>query len=130
MSLIFLLKLRKRLKGGLLMSKGLSYHYSGTKGHIVSVASSLPSNPLELVKSGWEDISHPKAAASGHYELKEISTGLRIRFDEKVLGASGFKGKAHYHIHNPNASGNHNLYLDKEGNPVRKSSTSSHILPR
>ena len=89
------------------MSKGFSYHYSGTKGHIVSVASSLPSNPLELVKSGWEDISHPKAAASGHYELKEISTGLRIRFDEKVFGVSGFKGKDHYNIHNPTATGNH-----------------------
>lgn len=111
------------------MSKGISYHYSGTKGHIVSVASSLPSNPSELIKNGWKDISHPGSAASGHYELKEVSTGLRVRFDKKASGAPGFKGKDHYHIHNPNATGNHNLYLDKDGNPVRKSSKASHILP-
>ena len=112
------------------MSKGYSYLYSGTKSHIVGVASSLPSHPLELLKGGWENISHPKATASGHYELKETSTGLKIRFDKKVIGTSGFKGKDHYHIYNPNATGNHNLYLDKEGNPVRKSSTLSHILPQ
>ena len=113
-----------------MMSKGMSYLYSGTKGHIITVASSLPSNPMELVNNGWEDISHPDAANSGHYELKENATGLIIRFDKKVSGASGFRGKDHYHIHNPNATGNHNLYLDKNGNPVRKSSTSSHILPQ
>lgn len=112
------------------MSKGISYLYFGTKGHIVSVASYLPSNPTELLNNGWEDISHPSAADSGHYELKETTTGLRIRFDKKISGASGFRGKDHYHILNPNATGNHNLYLDKDGNPVRKSSTASHILPQ
>lgn len=112
------------------MSKPLSYHYSGTKGYIASVATSLPANPLELVKNGWKDVSYPKAAAMGHYELEEISTGLRIRFDKKTVGASGFKGKDHYHIRNPNATGNRDLYLDRKGNPVRKSSVSSHILPR
>lgn len=112
------------------MSKGLSYHYSGTRGHIISVASNLPSDPNILLQNGWEDISHPKQKAAGHWELKEISTGLRLRFDEKKPGASGFAGKDHYHIYNPNATGNKDLYLDKDGNPVRKGHTKSHILPK
>ena len=37
------------------MSKGLSYNYSGTKGHIVSVASSLPKTYKSLLGSGWTD---------------------------------------------------------------------------
>ena len=112
------------------MSKGLSYKYSGTKGHIVSVASSLPKTYKSLLGSGWTDISDPRQSANGHYELQEKKTGLRIRFDKKVPGAPGFKGKNHYHIYNPNATGNKDLYLDASGNPVKKNSKASHILPK
>jgi len=111
------------------MSKGFGYHYTGTKGHIVGVASALPADPKELLDNGWEDISHPGQRNSGHLELQETSTGLRIRFDKGVAGANGFKGKNHYHVYNPDATGNSDLYLDKNGNPVRKNSTASHILP-
>lgn len=111
------------------MSKDNCYHYSGTKGHIVDVASSLPSNPQQLLDSGWEDVSHPQQAASGSFTFKEKSSGLRVRFDKGVPGANGFRGKDHYHILNPNATGNSDLYLDKEANPVRKNSKKSHILP-
>ncbi len=111
------------------MSKGFGYQYSGTKGHIIGVASSLPSNPSKLLRNGWVDITHPDAKGSSHMELKETSTGLKIGFDKGRVGEEGFKGKDHYHIFNPNSTGNHDLYLDKNGNPVRKGSTKSHILP-
>lgn len=111
------------------MSKGFGYEYSGTKGHIVGVASTFPKNPFKLLNRGWEDITHPNAKGSGHMELKETSTGLKIGFDKGRPGESGFRGKDHYHIFNPDATGNHNLYLDKDGNPVKKGSAKSHILP-
>lgn len=111
------------------MSKGFGYEYSGTKGHIIGVASSLPGNPQKLLKNGWEDITHPDAKRSGHMKLKETSTGLKIGFDKGTPGKNGYRGRDHYHIFNPDATGNHDLYLDKNGNPVKKGSTKSHILP-
>ncbi len=111
------------------MSKGYSYLYTGTKGHIIAVASSLPENNQQLISEGWIDISHPKQASSGHYTYKEPSTGLRIRFDKAKSGATGFAGKNHYHIFNPDATSTKDMYLDAKGNPVSKNSKSSHILP-
>lgn len=112
------------------MSKPLSYEYTGTKGHIADVANTLPQNGQGLINKGWEEISHPKQAASGHHTYREPSTGLRIRYDEPTPGASGFAGKDHFHILNPNATGPRDMYLDKNGNPVKKNSKASHILPK
>ena len=110
------------------MSKSLSYNYSGTKGHIVSVASSLPSSASTLLSQGWEDISDPRGAATGHHTYRETTTGLRIRFDRGTPGANGFAGRNHYHILNPNAHNSRDMYLDSQGNPVPKNSKKSHIL--
>ncbi len=111
------------------MSKGLSYNFSGTKGDVVAIANSLPQNGAGVESQGWKDISHPDQAAHGHYTYEDPKTGLRIRYDTPTPGASGFAGKDHFHILNPNATGNSDLYLDKYGNPVRKNSKASHILP-
>ncbi len=111
------------------MSKGFGYKYSGTLGHIVGVANSLPKSPTVLLQNGWEDISHPNQKAAGHWELRESATGLRIRFDKGEANAPGFRGVDHYHIYNPNAESNKDLYLDKTGQPTNKSSSSSHVLP-
>lgn len=112
------------------MSKGYGYHFSGTISHIIGVASSLPKSYKSLLRSGWIDVSDSRQVANGHYELMETSTGLRIRFDKGRAGATGFRGKDHYHIYNPNASGNKDFYLDANGNPTSKNSKSSHILPK
>lgn len=112
------------------MSKPVSYNYSGTKGHIVDTASNLPQTGSDLLAQGWENISHPSQAAIGSYTYRELSTGLRIRYDAPVPGANGFKGKGHYHILNPNATSARDMYLDSQGNPVPKNSKTSHILPR
>lgn len=111
------------------MSKPLTYKYTGTKGHIASVAASLPSDPSSLLANGWKDISNPDAAKAGHMKIREINTGLILGFDRGTPGAPGFRGLNHYHIFNPQATGNGDLYLDKFGNPVKKNSKASHILP-
>lgn len=111
------------------MSKPLTYNYTGTKGHIAALTSGLPSTPASLLSNGWEDISDPRAAAAGYQTIREIRTGLRLRFDSGVPDQSGFRGQNHYHILNPNTTSNKDLYLDRYGNPVRKNSKASHILP-
>ena len=112
------------------MSKSMSYQYSGTKGHIVEVASSLPTKGDGLLSQGWVEISHPGQAAAGSHTYREPTTGLRIRYDDPTPGATGFAGKDHYHILNPDAHGTGDMYLDANGNPVAKNSKSSHILPK
>ena len=112
------------------MSKGLSYHYSGTKGHIIEVAASLPKKGAQLLKHGWEEISHSMQALHGHHTYREVATGLRIRYDMAKPGQPGFEGKDHYHIYNPNATGARDRYLDKYGNPVGRNSKESHIMPK
>lgn len=112
------------------MSKGLSYKFTGTKGYIVAVASNLPPKGDSLLSKGWVEISHPQQATNGSHTYQDPQTGLKIRYDEPKPGASGFAGKDHYHILNPNATSNKDLYLNKEGNPVAKGSKPSHILPR
>ena len=65
------------------MSKLLSYKYTGTKGHIADVASSLPKNPDDLLSNGWTEITDPRAKTSSNSRVfKKKSTGLRIRFDK------------------------------------------------
>lgn len=113
------------------MSKGLSYHYSGTIGHIIATAQSLPKNPDKLLSDGWIEITNTSQRAnSSSREFKEISSGLRIRFDKGQSGKPGFRGLDHYHIRNPNATENSNMYLDKNGKPTRKGHKNSHILPK
>ena len=127
---LFKVRLQKTLKGYAPMSKGLSYEYTGTIGHIVDIAGNLPATGQGLIDSGWEEISLPQQAAAGHHTYKDPVTGLRIRYDEPKPGEKGFAGKPHYHILNPDATGTSDMYLDKNGNPVKKNSKKSHILPK
>lgn len=111
------------------MSKGLSYKYVGTKGHIVSVISGLPKNPNKLFLNGWKEITNSNQAKNSTSRVfVEESTGLRIRFDKGNNFSSGYASKDHYHIENPNATGKSDRYLDKDGNPVAKNSKKSHIV--
>lgn len=64
------------------MSKGLSYKYSGTSGHVRNTIKLLPKSPKRLLSAGWRDISHPAEARNGIIKLKEERTGLKIRYDK------------------------------------------------
>ena len=112
------------------MSKGKSYLYTGTMGHLVATINSLPSDPNMLLKMGWVETTHPTAKIrSNTRTFIESSTGLKINFDKGRPGKPGFRGKDHYHVINPKTTGDKDLYLDKFGNPVAKRSDPSHILP-
>ena len=55
--------------------------------------------------------------------------GLKVRYDKGDPSQGGYGGKDHYHVLNPNSTGKHDYYLDKDGNPVPKNSKASHITP-
>ena len=50
--------------------------------------------------------------------------GTRVR-----PGDTGFKGRDHYHIPNPNSTANRDEYFDRDGQPTYDGSKRSHILP-
>ena len=116
------------------MSKGDSGLFSGTNGSreeiCQRVVDSLPENPEKLVSQGWKEISHPNAAVAGHREFVNGDTGFKIRFDKAQENAPGHNGKDHYHIKNPISINDSDYYLDKDGKPVPKGSSASHIYPK
>lgn len=88
----------------------------------------LPKSPAKLIKNGWKETT--SAAMKRNTTSRTFKKdGLTIRFDKGKKGVSGYGGKDHYHILNPNSTGKHDYYLDKHGNPVPKNSKASHILP-
>lgn len=91
---------------------------------------SLPKKTSSLLKQGWQDTT-PKAmkenTSSKMFTDKE--SGLTIRFDKGDQFSKGFRGKDHYHVHNPNSTSKNDYYLDINGNPVPKNSKASHIIP-
>lgn len=89
----------------------------------------LPANPDDLLQQGWEEISHPDAAAAGHRTFRNKETGMVIRAEKGEPGEPGNQGVDHYHVYNPSKTGRRDLYLDKNGRPVSKGSDDSHILP-
>lgn len=84
---------------------------------------------LRCIRQPLEDISHPEAKTKGHHKFKDRRTGEIIEYDQGKLGCPGHKGHDHYHRPNPNKTGNHDWYLDSEGNPVADRSEPSHLYP-
>ena len=89
----------------------------------------LPEEPGDLLEQGWEETSHPEARARGHRTFVNPETGEEIRFDEGVLGRSGWAGLDHYHGPNPDRTGRGDANLDADSNPVPRGSDASHIPP-
>jgi len=90
----------------------------------------LPKNPKALEDAGWHDITHPDMRANTtSKEYHNPETGQRVRFDEGKVGAHGWEGKDHYHVHNPHSTGKGDFYLDVHGKPTNKGSNASHISP-
>jgi RHS repeat-associated protein len=90
----------------------------------------LPPDPADLVKDGWQDVTHPsKAANTNMRDYLNPGTGQVVEFHPGTPGANGWEGIDHYHAHNPATTGKVDQYLDKDGNPVAKGSNASHIKP-
>ncbi len=88
----------------------------------------LPKNPDDLVKNGWKDITDERNQSQSR-DFYNPKTNDKVRFDKGQKGKSGFRGKDHYHWHNPKSKGKNDYYLDKNGNPVPKQHKNSHLLP-
>ena len=88
----------------------------------------LSESPERLIKNGWEDVTDIRSVKNNP-KLRHYKKGIfEIKFEKGVPGANGFKGIDHYHIRNPNSTGNHDYYLDELGNPVPRKSKRSHIV--
>ena len=88
----------------------------------------LPKNPNDLIEFGWEDVTDPRSLKNNPKLRHYKKNGVEVKFEKATPGASGFRGIDHYHIRNPKATGNHDYYLDKFGNPVSRKSKQSHIV--
>ena len=111
------------------MGSGVSGGYSGTRGYYRSAIRSLPKNPDKLVEKGWRDTTPTSMSQNTSSKVYTNKDGLRVRFDKGNPSQGGYGGKDHYHVLNPNSTGKHDYYLDKDGNPVPKNSKASHIIP-
>lgn len=113
------------------MSKNKKYLFFGTLWDIIDLIRSLPPTPDKGFLKEWNEFLIEEAAGRTlAREFYHILTKLRVRFDPAKEGASGFEGKDHWHIRNPNTKGKQDRYLDINGNPVRKGADESHIIPK
>lgn len=112
---------------------GSGYRVDPVTGEQVVDPQNLPADPNDLLQHGWQEVTDPRAIASptynGRREFVDPQTGQRISFDPGTAGAHGWAGRDHYHVYNPNSTNSSDLYLDRNGNPVRRGSRESHILP-
>lgn len=94
--------------------------------------SRLPENPKDLTKQGWKDVTHDsKAKNHNGRTYNNPKTNQKVDFDYGKPGEDGFKGKNHYHWHNPYAKNKKvDGMLDKYGRPCGAHSKLSHILPK
>ncbi|HEX3044153.1 MAG TPA: RHS repeat-associated core domain-containing protein [Bacillota bacterium] len=109
---------------------GLLKSNSSLDDRINDKISSLPKNPNDLVAKGWKDVTPPGMKDNtGSREFVDPITGLKVRYDPGEPGATGYKGKDHYHVYNPESTGKGDYYLDENGDPCAKNSKDSHVSP-
>jgi hypothetical protein len=86
---------------------------------------SLPDSPEDLLGRGWEETTSPMSPSRRTFV--DPKTRLKVEFDPGRSGESGWRGKDHWHLNNPNATNRHNQYLDANGNPCGRGSKDSHL---
>lgn len=119
------------IKNGDYMSKKVAYEFFGTMGDIMDVIKNLPPAPTQAWMQDWKEfISEKVQKQIDHREFYHKITQLRVRFDYAKEGAKGFKAIDHWHIYNPYTKNKLDVYLDKNGNPVKDGSGPSHIIPK
>jgi len=76
-------------------------------------------------RSQFRDVTHPGQRAAGHREFVHRITGLRVRYDP----ARG-NHTAHWHVFNPQMTGNHDMYLNRFGQPSPRHHPGSALTER
>lgn len=113
------------------MSKKKNYQFLGTLGDIIDLIKKLPPFPNQAFLQEWNEfVIKNNPLYIFHREFYHKITQLRARFDVGKEGAHGFEGKDHWHIYNPLMKGKLDMYLDRDGNPVKDGSDPSHIIPK
>ena len=105
--------------------------YGNESGNLKSQIQKLKlMTPQQLLANGWQDVTDPRMALNTlSKELYNPKTGMRIRFDKGVAGASGFEAVDYYHIYNKNYTNKKvDFYFDINGNTIGKGSKASHIV--
>jgi len=112
-----MIKIKVQLFGGRGVGSGIySYH--------------LPKDPTKSKR--LEDITHPtKRKNTPLRNYRDKYNGLEVEFHPKNLESirDGWTKIDHYHVFNPNSTGDHDKYLDKNGIPCRDGSDESHLKP-
>ena len=109
------MKIMLQLFGGRGTGSGISKYY-------------LPKDPAKSSK--LKDVTHPrKRERTIDRTYRDEYLDLEMEFHPGKKGQDGWKGKNHYHVKNPNSTGRHDYYLDKDGNPCSRGSDRSHLTP-
>lgn len=66
---------------------------------------------------GFHEVTHPNARMRGHREYKNDDLNIKFRKDPPVKNFP-----EHWHVENPQKTGNSDMYLDKYGNPCPRHS--------
>lgn len=74
-----------------------------------------------------DDCNLVKSNSTDYFNFK---TKHRLRFDKGDKSKTGFKTTDHYHVYNPNATSNKDLYLNSNGKPVKHGLKQSHLFPK
>lgn len=76
----------------------------------------------------YKDVTHPQYRVnSKNRRYFDTKTGYYFEHHPKIADSLGWRGKDHYHLENPDANGDNNKYLDKNGIPCSKGSKNSHL---
>lgn len=76
----------------------------------------------------YKDVTHPQYRAnSRNRRYFDTNTKRYFEYHPKTPNANGWRGKDHYHLENPNSTGDGDKYLDKNGAPCPKGSNESHL---
>lgn len=112
------------------MSKKKRYDFFGTPGDIVNLIKSLPPTPNQAFLQEWHEcVTENNSVYFLHREFYHKLTKLRARFDLRQEGKQGFEAKDHWHVYNPFTKSKLDVYLDKDGKPVKDGAYPSHIIP-
>lgn len=75
-----------------------------------------------------KEVTHPQYRAnSKNRRYFDTKSKRYFEYHPKTSNAPGWRGRDHYHLENPNSTGDGDKYLDKNGDHCSKGSNESHL---